>query len=329
MTRTLFILGGTGFIGRATVSVAIEAGWQVIALARSDEGAVRLRAAGARPVLGDVARPDAWIDEARGATALIDLVQPALPTRMSRSAMATVSRERQAGTMGILTALRGLTAAERPLLFSISGIDDLHADGRGVVDHRSSLRARPRGFGRIGLPVRRLIEQSGLETAYLYLGFVYGPGKAFAAQYVDALRAGKAHVVGRGDNALPLTQVEDAARAIVHLASQPRTALVGRNFVITDGADPTQRDLLDYTAGLVGVKRASSVPAPLVALVAGRVTVEVVARDVRADPAALLGTGFAFRYPSYREGVPATLAALGYAPGAASPAATAPWTMRA
>jgi len=319
----LFILGATGFIGRATVAAAIETGWTVIALARSDEGAARLRAAGARPVLGDVARPDAWIDEARGATALIDLVQPKLPTRWSRSAIAAVSRERQAGATGILTALRGLPAAERPLLFSVSGIDDLQADSLGVVDHRSPLRDRPRGFGRIGLPVRRLIEESDLETAYLYLGFVYGPGKAFAAQYVDALRAGKARVVERGDNSLPLTQVEDAARAIVHLAGQPRAALVGRTVVITDGADPTQRDLLDYTADLMGVKRASSAPVPLVALVAGRVTVEIIARDVHADPAALLATGFAFRYPSYREGVPAALAALGHAPGTDSPAAPA------
>jgi len=324
MTRTLFILGATGFIGRATVSAAIAAGWKVTALARSDEGAARLRAAGARPVLGDVARPDAWIDEARGATALIDLVQPALPTRKSRSAMDTVSRERQAGTAGILTALRGLTAADRPLLFSVSGIDDLQEDSRGVIDHRSPLRDRPRGFGRIGLPVRRLIEESGLDAAYLYLGLVYGPGKAFAAQYVDGLRTGKARIVGRGDNYLPLTQVEDAARAIVHLAGQPRAALVGRTVVITDGADPTQRDLLDYTAGLMGVKHASHAPALLVALVAGRVTVDMIARDVHADPAALRATGFAFRYPSYREGVPAALAALGYAPGAASPAAPAP-----
>jgi len=324
MTRTLFILGATGFIGRATLSTAIESGWKVIALARSDEGAARLRAAGAHPVLGDVARPDAWIEEARGATALIDLVQPVLPTRKSRSTMDTVSRERQAGTAGILAALRGLPAAERPLLFSVSGIDDLQADGRGVIDHRSPLRARPRGFGRIGLPVRRLIEASGLETAYLYLGLVYGPGKAFAAQYVDGLRAGTARVVGRGDNALPLTHVEDAARAIVHLVGQPRAALVGRTFVITDGADTTQGALLDYTAGLMGVKRAPHAPTPLVAFFAGHVTVEMIARDVHADPAALLETGFAFRYPSYRQGVPATLAALGLAPGAASPAAPAP-----
>ena len=43
----------------------------------------------------------------------------------------------------------------------------------------------------------------------------------------------------------------------------------------------------------------------------------MIARDVHADPAALLETGFAFRYPSYREGVPDALAALGTAAQAA------------
>ncbi len=323
MTRTLFILGATGFIGRETVSAAIEAGWGVTALARSDEGAARLRAAGARPVMGDVARPGAWIDEARGAAVMVDLVQPALPKRMSRSAMDGISRERQAVARSLMAALRGLAAAERPLLFSVSGIDDLQPDSRGAVDHRSPLRARPHGFGRIGIPVRRLIEESGLDAAYLYLGFAYGPGKVFADQYVDGLRAGTARVVGRGGNYLPLTQVDDAARAIVHLAGQPRDALAGRAFVITDGADATQRELLDYTADLMGVKRAPRVPAPLAALVAGQVAVETITRDAHANPAALLGTGFIFRYPSYREGVPATLAALGHTPTTVS---TAPRT---
>lgn len=324
MTRTLFIIGATGFIGHETVSAAIENGWRVIALARSEEGAERLRGAGAQPVIGDVAQPGTWIGEARGTTALIDLVQPVLPTRRTTSAMEAVSRERQAGTAGILAALRDMPAEERPLLFSVSGIDDLQADGRGVIDHRSPVRLPLRGFGRIGVPVRQLIEESGVGAVYLYLGLVYGPGKAFAAHYVEGLRTGKARVVGRGDNYLPLTHVEDAARAFVHLAGQPRDALAGRTFVITDGSDTTQSELLDYTARLMGVKRAPHAPKPLVSLVAGQVTVEMIARNAHADPSALLETGFTFRYPSYQQGVHASLVALGYAPKLGEAAIPAP-----
>jgi len=108
---------------------------------------------------------------------------------------------------------------------------------------------------------------------------------------------------------VPLVHVTDAARALVHLAGLPRTGLVGRTFIVMDGADTTQRELLDETATLMGVKRPGAVPTWLAALVAGSITL-----DAHADPSALLTTGFHFRYPSHRQGVPATLAALGYTP---------------
>ncbi len=120
-----------------------------------------------------------------------------------------------------------------------------------------------------------------------------------------------------------------------------------------DGADTTQRELLDETATLMGAKRPGAVPTWLAALVAGSIAVETMtlyviynleqrgrllnnlhyvyselvsdvlfqrsrARlyiiDAHADPSALLATGFHFRYPSHQQGVPATLAVLGYTP---------------
>lgn len=70
--------------------------------------------------------------------------------------------------------------------------------------------------------------------------------------------------------------------------------------------------LLNATADAMDVKRPGSAPAWLAALVAGAISVETMTLDVHVDNAALLETGFEFRYPSYREGVPATLQALGY-----------------
>ncbi len=73
---------------------------------------------------------------------------------------------------------------------------------------------------------------------------------------------------------------------------------------------PTQRQLPDDTADLMGVNRPGAVPAWLAALVAGSIAVEMITLDAHTDPSALLATGFHFRYPSSRQGVPATLAAL-------------------
>lgn len=318
MQHTIFVLGATRFIGREVVAQARTTGWHVKALARTREAAEKLRAEGVEPVEGDATQPEQWIERTQDAVALIDLLQPKLPPRLTVAQGRRLSVERQELTRGIIGALQSLPN-ERPLLFSVSGADDLQPDARGVISGRSPLRSSARGFGRIGLPVRRLIEGSKVEATYVYFGnIVYGPGKVFAEMYVRGLAEGKARIVGNGANHLPLIHVADAASAIVHLAGLPRSELIGTSWVVMDGADTTQRQLLDDTADLMGVKHASAVPTWLARLVAGQMGVETITLDVRADPAALLATGFAFRYPSYREGVPATLAQLGVAMSASA-----------
>src|SRR5713226_291587 len=98
MNKTLFILGGTGFIGHEVVVEAVQAGWHVKALVRSEEGANKLQQVGTHPVVGDISQPETWRAEALGSTALIDLTQPKFPKRLSRSAIKALSAARQVMT---------------------------------------------------------------------------------------------------------------------------------------------------------------------------------------------------------------------------------------
>jgi nucleoside-diphosphate-sugar epimerase len=308
MTHTLFLLGASGFIGGEVLREAIAQGWQVKALMRSPNKAVGLDDAGVHIVPGDAQQPQLWIDRARGAAALVDLVQPRLPARITQAAIREVAAYRQTVTSRLLASLQTLRAEDRPLLFHVSGADDLQPDADNGLTDESPLRTQPRGFGHIGIPVRRLVEASGLDALYLYFGnIVYGPGKVYEDVIVKGLREGKARVIGSGDNHLPLTHVKDAARAVVHLAAQSRAEVRGRTFIATDGSDVTQRDLYDVTADEMGVRRAGSSPAWLAGLVAGQIAVETMTLDVQASHVALFRTGFEFIYPSIRTGVPATL----------------------
>lgn len=313
MNKTLFITGATGFIGHETVVEGVKAGWQVKGLVHDEKHTDALHNIGATPVVGDVHEPQTWIAEVRGANAFIDLVQPKFPKRLSRKAIREISTQRQAMTRAMLDALRSLPADKRPLFISVSGADDLQPDAQNGISHDSVLRSQPRGFAHIGIPVRKLIEASGLDATYVYFGnLVYGPGKVFAEQFVTGLKNGTARVVGNGKNRLPIVHVTDAARALVHLAALAETKGVRRTFLAIDGADTTQRMLLDATADAMSVKRPRSVPTWLAALVAGSIGVETITLDVHADNSALLKTDFDFTYPSFREGVPATLAHMGY-----------------
>ena len=293
------------------VSEALERGVAVRALARSESAASSLRAAGAEPVPGNALEPT-WIEEARGADILVDLVQPTLPSRMSRRAIRAVRDERLAATAAELAALERLPADERPLYLSAAGADDLEPDAAGTISHESPLRSGDEGFAMIGVPVRRLLERSSVESAFIHFGvMVYGPGKGFADIYVDGMRKGRAVVIGSGKNRLPLTHVTDAARALVHLAGLPRSEVAGRTFLATDGSDITQGELLDQTADLMGAKRPRRVPRAIASLVGGPVAVEAMTFDAHADNSAIHETGFEFRYPSPREGLPPTLEELG------------------
>lgn len=65
-TRTAFVTGGSGFIGRALVRRLLIEGWSVRGLARSDSSATTLRNLGAEPVHGDLDDADSIRAGAQG-----------------------------------------------------------------------------------------------------------------------------------------------------------------------------------------------------------------------------------------------------------------------
>lgn len=310
MRNDIFLLGGTGFIGRELVTEAVKSGTRVRALVRTREGAAQMAELGAAPVLGDAAVAGEWTEELEGAGALIDLVQPKLPKRLGRKAIRAIAAERVQVTRTVLGAVRQLPVDQRPVLVSVSGMSDLERDDEGRISHRSRTVSHPNGFAGIGLPVRAAVADSGLEAFFAHLGTVYGPGKTFAAQLLPDLARGKARIIGRGSNRMALVHVRDAARALLHLAGTERAATAGRTWVVADGADTSQRDFLDHAAALMGGPPPRHVPVWLASLVAGKALAELLSRDSPVNPEALVATGFRFQYESHRSGMPATVDAL-------------------
>jgi NAD dependent epimerase/dehydratase family enzyme len=312
MSTDMFLLGGTGFVGREFVATAVKAGARVRALVRTKEGAAQMEKLGAAPVLGDAAVAGRWTEALEGSAALVDLVQPKLPKRLGNKAIQAIAAERLQVTRTVVSALRPLAAPRRPLLVSVSGVSDLGRDADGRISHRSRVVQDPNDFARIGVPVRRAVEDSGIDAAFVHLGTVYGPGKAFAARLLPDLARGRAPIIGRGRNRMALVHVTDAARALVHLVGTERATTAGRTWVVADGADTTQRDFMEHAASLMGGPPPRRVPVWLASLVVGRVVAELLSKDSPVNPEALVATGFRFQYESHRSGMPATVAALGH-----------------
>src|SRR4051812_16547212 len=67
----VFLTGGTGYVGSAVLDALVRHGHHVDALVRHSEGAARVQARGAQPILGDLLDGKSWHDAAAAADGTI------------------------------------------------------------------------------------------------------------------------------------------------------------------------------------------------------------------------------------------------------------------
>jgi nucleoside-diphosphate-sugar epimerase len=299
---TILVLGAAGYLGQTTVREATAAGHRVRGLVRRQGGAESVRALGGEPVLGDVLDVTPWKAALLGVDVVIDLVQPALPSRITRRSIEALAVTRVRGTRAVCGALRDIDPGARPLYLSVGGCDELAASSEGTMDDTATLRMPPVGGGRIGVKVHAVIHELGVDAVFVYFGVVYGPGKAFASKILPGLRKGRLPIIGSGKNRLPVIHVEDAARALAHLAGLGK-AIAGRSFVAAHPGGSTSETFFNAIAKRLGSRPPRHLPAWIVALIAGAGAVELMSTDGMVKPDGLVASGFSFRYPSLEQGI--------------------------
>src|SRR6187402_3119305 len=105
----VFLTGGTGYVGSAVLESLVRGGHQVDALVRNREGAARVQARGATPVLGDLLERSSWADAAARTDGAIHAAAQPGPR----------AREADAAAIDVLTSL---PAKDNRFLIYTSGI---------------------------------------------------------------------------------------------------------------------------------------------------------------------------------------------------------------
>jgi uncharacterized protein len=305
--QSVFVTGGSGFIGAAFVRAAVAAGYDVRALARSGPSADRIRALGAEPVSGDVGdAAGAWREVAAASDGVAHIAQP--PTYGGRVTQARAERWRAERLRMDHALLGALDAARVQRVVYVAGTS-YYGDCGADVPHGEDVEPRPRGWGpyvATALDAVRTYAAAGLPIVEAFPGWVYGPGSWFAEYVLGPLHAGKPVTALSGRSRITsAVHVDDCARALVHLltASAP-----GRYFVVDDSPVESERLGRTAAAALAVPFRTRKVHPLVCRLLLGRIITESLQYENRLSNAKLRASGFVPAFPTYTEGVPDVVA---------------------
>ena len=274
MSRRALIIG-CGFTAQRAARTLLKSGWDVTATSRSPESLAALEAAGARVVRFDAVRDRHIQAAAEGASVLLSVPTLKLDGQLFEP------------TPSLVAALRG-----QPRHLTYLSTTGVYGATR-QVDERTPVSPQTERQ-KLRASAEDAVQSHGCSALVLRPAAIYGPGRGVH----QAMREGRFRLPRDPPRMVSRIHVDDLA-AIVARALQLR---VEGAYPVADECPATSADVARHCASLLDL------PAPEV--VADECLSETRRADRRVDGSAILRlVGMRLRYPSFREGIPACIAA--------------------
>ncbi|WP_395450806.1 NAD-dependent epimerase/dehydratase family protein [Aminobacter sp. UC22_36] len=196
----VFLLGGTGFIGRHVLQRLVEGGHEVIGLARSEASAERLKAAGAAPLLGDLRAPGEWAGKVPPVDAVIH----------AAADFGDDMGEVETALLDVLLPVLG-AMPKRPRFVYTGGCWLFGDTGAQVATEESLFDPLP-AFGWMIDNMQRVLESPEVEGVVIHPAMVYSDEGGVFSSFMGALRGGRTvDVIGSPEIVWPLVHADDLA----------------------------------------------------------------------------------------------------------------------
>ncbi|HEU4629837.1 MAG TPA: NAD(P)-dependent oxidoreductase [Gemmatimonadaceae bacterium] len=303
-SQRVLVTGATGVVGRRAVPRLVAQGHQVTAVGRTAEKRAQLEALGARAIALDLFDAAAVRRALDGHDAVLNLATH-MPPSTVRMLLPWEWRENdRVRREGSATLVEAALAAGVSRFVQESFAPVYEDGGDGWIDERWPVRPAP--YNRTVLDAERAAARftaaGGTGVVLRFAGF-YGPDP-FLRDMLDVVRWGWAPLPGAADAYWSSVSHDDAASAAVAALGLP-----AGTYNVCDDEPLTRRAFADVLATAAGARPPRLMPSWLTAL--GGRTVELLSRSQRMSNATLkAASGWAPRWPSAREGIPAAARAL-------------------
>ncbi|MFE2431287.1 NAD-dependent epimerase/dehydratase family protein [Streptomyces sp. NPDC059373] len=245
---TVFVTGGSGFVGSRLITRLIKHGYAVRALARSDAAAGKVKDLGAVPVRGDLTD----VAGLRAAAAGSELAFHSAARVAGPGTRKQFWADNVDGTANLVRAVR--EAGVRRLVHV--GTEAALMNGQPLVNVDESAPLRPDSRAHYAAS-KAAAEQvvitanGSLETVVLRPRFVWGAGDtSVLPTLVAVVNSGRFAWIGGGRHLTETTHVDNVVEGLMLAAERGRP---GQAYFVTDGAPVVFRDFLTELLATQGV----------------------------------------------------------------------------
>lgn len=305
----IFVAGSTGAIGKRLVPLLLDAGHEVVALARSAEKARKIDALGAKSAIADPLDREAMTTTIIRAEPEVVIHQLTALARAGNfrkfnEEFALTNRFRIEVTDTLLAAAR-LVGAKRFIAQSFCGWPYAREGGPVKTEDDPLDTSPPASFSTILAAIRYLEnavqDSTDVEGLTLRYGMLYGPGTGIARDgaIVELVRKRKMPIVGNGAGIWSFIHVEDVARATVAAVSRGSAGI----YNVVDDEPATVSTWLPFLAHALGAESPRKIPVWLGKLMIGEGGVSMMTQ-IRggSNDKAKRELGWQLMYPSWRRG---------------------------
>lgn len=267
MNSTCLITGGSGFVGGRLIERLVARGWEVRALARSDQAMRAVERRGAQPVRGSLDDRDSLVAAATGCSVVIHVAAlfklwgnadefelanvQGTANLLSAAVIGSVSRFVQVGAAAVVMG-------DMSPMLQVN--ETLPRQERHWAPYSAS-KARSEAM------VLGANRQGVFETVVIRPPMIWGAGMPTLDHMIETVRAGQFRWVGDGSQAMSTAHVDNVCHAVELAIAKGRG---GEAYFVSDAADSTLKQVI---SGLLQTRAVepprASAPLPVAWLMAG------------------------------------------------------------